>query len=672
MKWIRLLLWMSCVLLSSPAWAATYHVNKAGNNTPNNCTTAQSATPSQGLVTITAGMACLSAGDTLVIHVGTYTEQLLNPPSGISSVSRTTVRSAGDGAVIINGTGTGNHLYVLDIENKQFITIDGFVFRGTNTGGLAVVSIGDDVNDAGGPGSSYITLQNSEVDGVGIAEYCVRGHNSGSAPKSHHISILNNLIHDCGHYNSNFPPNGTRDSYDGHAIYPVWSDSLHEGNTIYGTGNSTVGGAAIHQYNGGAGGLDRNIYRNNTVYDNYGPAILIRDGVDDLVYNNIVYGNNILVESGGAITVGNQSARALIANNTVVSNHDWGIQVGGDSADAIIRNNIVYQNSVGNYGLNVNPQFGDNATGTLHDHNLEGANPFFTNAGAFDFTLTASSTGAINQGVAIAAVTDDFDGHARPIGAGYDIGAYEYGAVVPPPTSLITRDFVQGKITSSENVMSHTYTGALVSGSANRLLLAFTTFNSDSEATTSVVFNTSEAMTRQDGASIVSAGFTEVQTWALTNPTPTTANIVATTSFNNSSSIYAVSLSGVNTAAPVRSVGEQQNGAGSAMATTNITLTTVAGDLVVFGVFARTPNVTDPGNMVASVGTELEDLFVNGANTRSSFAYVVASGTSTTVSYSWTNPAYYVFAAVAVAPADATPPGSPTSVLLRNLFTRRR
>ena len=53
------------------------------------------------------------------------------------------------------------------------------------------------------------------------------------------------------------------------------------------------------------------------------------------------------------------------------------------------------------------------------------ADPRFVDAAGGDLTLLGDSP-AIDQGVDIGSLIDDFDGAARPQGAGVDIGAYEH------------------------------------------------------------------------------------------------------------------------------------------------------------------------------------------------------------------------------------------------------
>jgi len=57
-------------------------------------------------------------------------------------------------------------------------------------------------------------------------------------------------------------------------------------------------------------------------------------------------------------------------------------------------------------------------------HDLWDVDVLFVNPASGDFHLRQGSP-AIDAGIALAEVTNDFDGNVRPQGAGYDIGTYE-------------------------------------------------------------------------------------------------------------------------------------------------------------------------------------------------------------------------------------------------------
>ena len=65
------------------------------------------------------------------------------------------------------------------------------------------------------------------------------------------------------------------------------------------------------------------------------------------------------------------------------------------------------------------------------------ADPLFVNELGSNYRLKQASP-CINTGVVIGSVTNDLDGGTRPTGAGYDMGAYEFGSVnLEPPTGLM-------------------------------------------------------------------------------------------------------------------------------------------------------------------------------------------------------------------------------------------
>jgi hypothetical protein len=68
---------------------------------------------------------------------------------------------------------------------------------------------------------------------------------------------------------------------------------------------------------------------------------------------------------------------------------------------------------------------GSSLIGTHFPHDVWGVNPLFVNPAGGNYHLQAGSQ-AIDAGITLSNVLNDFDGIARPQGVRYDIGPYEY------------------------------------------------------------------------------------------------------------------------------------------------------------------------------------------------------------------------------------------------------
>jgi hypothetical protein len=396
-------LFLLVVLLLLPALsqATTYYVAPSGGG---GCSTNRNAP--QG--NLTAALQCLSAGDTLYLRAGTYTQsEMINPvPSGPSDTTHTTI--AGDPqdgalAATIRGTGSGCCLFTFVGSGVNRITLDNLRLDGAGVTGVAI-RIG--CSNCGPPQfehtdlSHHITLQNLEILNI---------KNSGILSGSFNTIYRNNHIHHTG-----------SDGFD-HGIYLSDNDTLLQGNIIHDTtgygihyfsNDVNVSGAPLHH------GV---MITGNTTYNNTYSGIIVNASDDALVYNNVSYHNG----DKGLYAWGGNNAR--IYNNTLYQNSGSCLrnEYGGVT---IIQNNLCSQNG--------NDAIDDDSHNATVGQNLSTPNAFFANAGAADFHLTSSSTAAIDQGANLSAVFSiDFEGTPRPLGSGFDIGAYERGGL-PPPTRL--------------------------------------------------------------------------------------------------------------------------------------------------------------------------------------------------------------------------------------------
>lgn len=326
------------------AQAATYYVSQSGTN--GSCAAAQAIAAAK--TTIAAGLACLSAGDTLLINDGTYAAGISDAiPSGIDVNRPTTVKAINARSVVLNGVSSTPGIVVILLD-RNFITLDGLdvdcvgravgILIGTNTGGP-------------NPGSSYVTVKNGKVHGCrgGTSGSVTSNGTAGTTNASDHLTFQNLEIYD----NSGAVPQGM------HGIYVPFNFALIEDCDIHHND-----GWGIHQY--GAGGIVSNaIFRRNRVHDNGDWGILLGSGPANAAYNNLVYGNNTKASlSSGGISVDFGASDAEVYSNTIYGNAVRGIGLGFNStvSNTTIQNNIILNNAA---------TITDKASvGTVSDHNV--------------------------------------------------------------------------------------------------------------------------------------------------------------------------------------------------------------------------------------------------------------------------------------------------------------
>src|SRR5262249_40991618 len=132
-------------------------------------------------------------------------------------------------------------------------------------------------------------------------------------------------------------------------------------------------------------------------------GIELSNGTGNVAYDNIVWNN-----ASGGLAVRYSDVDTALYNNTVVGNHGDGGIVLSDQSGAIVENNIVY----GNDAHDINDLGG--STGTMAVNNMT-EDPHFVDPAGHDFRLLPGSP-AIDAGITIPMVSDDFTGAARPRG----------------------------------------------------------------------------------------------------------------------------------------------------------------------------------------------------------------------------------------------------------------
>lgn len=197
-------------------------------------------------------------------------------------------------------------------------------------------------------------------------------------------------------------------------------------------------------------------------------AIVVRDTSSALIENNLFSNNTALI--AGAIVAGpvpfdepdpDKQPSLVIINNTFDGNVGLSAAISGgaNNPHVLIENNI-FTNHAGDRvisgtspydpdtapieGLNNNLFFGNSAPLYLNlqtvselngfgfaQGNIDG-DPLYVNAPFGDFHISPGSA-AIDSGLATNAPAIDFDGEARPLGAGFEIGFDETDSAGPIP-----------------------------------------------------------------------------------------------------------------------------------------------------------------------------------------------------------------------------------------------
>lgn len=412
------------VVTADVSQAATYYVSKTGSDS-RSCSEAQSVSTPKA--TINGGVGCLSAGDTLVVRAGTYTESLGTGavPSGNSWTSKVRIANY-NGETVWMRPNAGASRVLEFAGSQQYIEFDGINLDGTNAtyDTVKINAI------ASGNNAHHIRIQNAELlgitgtgdpgnGGMSFIVLCTQlapGLLGGN-------EFINLVVHRGG--------GGTCGNCDfSHGFYINSADNLIERNTIY-----DVKGNGVQIYNGNAGNTaNNNTVRYNVIRDLTSPTgrhrgVIVGSGTGNKVYSNLIYNIIGTAEPTAGIEV-YASGNAEIYNNTIYGVNYHGIRVDAEAQNTVIRNNIAYRNSRGDYA--------NSGSGTVTSQNLISVDPGFVNPGA-DFKLRPDSP-ARNAGATITLVQIDVIGTSRPQDGAYDIGAYELvggGSSPPaPPTNI--------------------------------------------------------------------------------------------------------------------------------------------------------------------------------------------------------------------------------------------
>lgn len=312
----------------------------------------------------------------------------------------------------------------------SYIDFDGITFDARGISGTAISILW----------GNHIRFMNGEVRNA--IKSCINTPVGSDDPPPAYIEFINMKIHHCG---IPYDPVGRMDTKARfwHGAYVqlgnVTFDRV-EFSSNAGNGPS-FGGGNTHQNN--------NVVRNSIIRDHYIQGLLITSGSGHVIENNLFYNNLTGVHLAGA-QIGSR-----VSNNTIIGRNDLsghtatgifldaggaqpqllenniitGVHVGArmdNPGPNTLRNNLIYPS----LGLSLTPLFNFGQTPILQN-NLIGAayNANFVNPTANDYRLLSGSS-AIDTGYPNGLNADN-DGCPRPVGAAFDIGAYEYAPGCP-------------------------------------------------------------------------------------------------------------------------------------------------------------------------------------------------------------------------------------------------
>ncbi len=399
------------LVVSAPAGAVTYYVAPVGSDSANGLT------PGTAWATLQKAADTVAAGDTVHVADGNYVGFDLRTPGTAADP----IAFLADGANVRITADNDSTPDGINIEDSAYATVDGFIVNNRTRAGIRA-AVSDHItirncscgnNGRWGIFTGYVDdllVENNETYGS-VLEHGIYASNSADRPVirgNHSHDNHANGIHMNG--DASLPGDGTI------------SNALVEDNIIH--GNGAGGGSGINM-----DGVINSVVRNNLLYDNHSSGI------------------SLYQIDGATGSTGN-----LVINNTIInaSNSRWCINIKNGSTGITLRNNILYNDHPTHGVIAIDA---DSAPGFSSDYNslmsrfsidgdetvisfaawqAEGydANSFlatpadhFVNP-ASDFHLLNSSP-AIDTGTSINAPGNDIEGGGRPVGSGYDIGAYE-------------------------------------------------------------------------------------------------------------------------------------------------------------------------------------------------------------------------------------------------------
>ena len=345
------------------------------------------------------------------------------------------------------------------VTSALYVTTADLIFRGATGNRDDVVLYGNGMNVESGPLEGFWTAN----DGIQLRDLTIRGFydhgihvsSNPSGNLADNVVISNVKIQNCGERYIKGSGGGTSNNVLIENVYFLQNETWlphtgHDLNYVGGidamhTSNWTIRDCRFEGIMGAAGGARGAIF----LWQGCTNALIERnvivdcaEGIDlgnghnpNSVYHaeDALVRNNFIGWGGGdnrAVQLG-FTRNIEFYNNTIYTDANYNRTVHIYDSPTVPSSNVVLENNLIRGGIM------DTSTGgaTLIN-NLTGAIPqanWFVDPLASDLHLTALATGAIDQGLPLANVPEDYDRQIRPYGLAPDIGADE---LIPEPATL--------------------------------------------------------------------------------------------------------------------------------------------------------------------------------------------------------------------------------------------
>lgn len=345
--------------------------------------------------TIQSAIDAASSGDEIWVRDGFY-------PGGLRvSAKNLTIRSEnGPNSSVIECQTEGNGI---SFQNVSEATIDGFTIQNCN-------------NTDGNSGGIHSWYSNVQIKNCVVKENYAGRSGGGIAATDSSLKITNSLI-----------KNNSAQKFGG-GIDLSFGEALIE-NTTISENSAGESGGGVKAFNMSSLRMENGIVSSN-ISGSGTAAISLTSHTDDFfseIVNCLIHGNT-LDDPGGLYpaSVSFDQGDHTILNSTFFNNNLFPLmRVWGDTR-VTIQNSIIWsdanENTISNNSSNLSVQYSNIRGGFSGVGNQENAPLFW---GESDFRLLPGSP-CIDAGTQVDAPSNDIEGIPRPMGAGYDIGAYEY------------------------------------------------------------------------------------------------------------------------------------------------------------------------------------------------------------------------------------------------------